>query len=76
MHPIRFLINDWLLRQAGKILMITGGIGIILDWRYDRIVGRALEAYYFGPMQWICLCWCVFLIYVGFVFNDFMKTIR
>ena len=73
---IKFAIDDWLLHQAGKILMLTGLLGIILDVRYDVWVGRAPEAYQFGVMQWLGVAYCCFLIYVGYIFDGFTRSIK
>ena len=69
-------IDDFLLHKAGLILMITGVLGIIFDVRYDVWVGRAPVAYQFGIYQWICLIWCCFLIYVGYIFDSFIHNIK
>lgn len=73
---IKFSIDNFLLQQAGKILMLTGILGIIFDVRYDMLVSRARDNYVFGPMQWIALGYCIFLIYVGYIFDDFTKEMR
>jgi len=73
---LKIAIDDWLLHQAGKILMVTGLLGIILDVRYDVWVGRAPAAYSFGPWQWIGAVYCCFLIYVGYIFDRFTDAIK
>ena len=73
---IKFNIDDFLLRHAGKFLYITGLLGIIIDVRYDTIAGRAKDACTFGPMQILCIIYCCLLIYVGYIFDSFSKEIK
>jgi hypothetical protein len=69
-------INDWLINMAGKILMLTGIIGLGIDIFYDLLVGRSDVAFTWGYMQVVAGLYCIFLIYTGWIFNNFVKDIR
>ena len=71
-----FLLQDWLLRQSGKFLMLTSVLGLIIDARYDIWVGRIKEAQVWGFWQWAYAGYCCITIYIGYLFDDFMRDIK
>lgn len=67
--------QEWLInRVAGKLLVVTGGIGIIGNIFYDKIVTRPFIEY--GFMQRLMFVYCCVLIFVGLVLWNFTKDIN
>lgn len=76
MKKTKFLFDDVLIKISGKLMMFSGVLGIIVVIKYDTLVGRVGMMCKFGSMQWLGLCLCLALIYVGYIHDDFMKSIK
>ena len=69
-------IRDFVITKiAGKLLMITGLVGMMITVVYDRIVTRAVDAYVLGYMQKLALTYCIILMIVGFILDDYMSDL-
>ena len=73
---IVMLVNDWLINKAGTLLIVTGLLGIIVDVSYDKyICQRGASLIHFGPMQWLFVIYCIFIIYAGIIYNNFIDGV-
>jgi hypothetical protein len=53
-HPSwPYKVQDWLIRNSGKLLIIVGIAGHILNYNFDRIAGRNTIDYSWGWVQWV-----------------------
>lgn len=80
MKILFMMFNDWLIKQAGWLLMLAGIIGHIINYNFDRIVGRSKLYYGWGCLNWWAFNGCWFLIYVGWLswryYKDWDKDIE
>ena len=71
-----YQIRDFLITKlAGKLLMAMALLGIVVNVAYDHIVTRPYGSATFGYMQMIAFVGFVFVGFVGYVLNDYMKDL-
>lgn len=69
------LVHDWFIKSVGTLLMWLGLLGLVLNYNYDRMVGRGSQHYGWSWLQWTAFVGCWFLIYWGWWTRRFFKTL-
>lgn len=67
------IINDWLIKSAGILLIWIGILGHIFNYNFDKITGRSSDNYTWGWVQWVAFAVFWFLIYWGWIIRRCWK---
>ena len=67
-------VKDFLLKRvAGKLLFLTGIIGVVLTLTYDTFLSQ--RPFEFGIWQRVALGYFIFCAFVGYELDSFTKDL-
>lgn len=76
MSKLWFELKDLMIKTVGLGMIMSGVVGIIINFKYDYLVGRGAGAFGWGRNQWAFFGFCLLQILWGFVVHDFTKDFR
>ncbi len=70
----KMVIDNWLFKHLGEMLIISGLLGIGVNIFYDCITGKAIV--HWGYMQYAFFVYSFAMIYAGWGWFGFIRTMR
>lgn len=72
----KMLVDNWIFKHLGEILILNGAIGILINIFYDYLTGKCSSRYQYGLAQILYFVNCIGMIYAGWGWRKFIKVLK